>query len=152
MAKDTFEYCRTCSICQLTKQSTQRPFGLLKSLPIPETPFTHLSMDFLFLLQVTNKTMQVSYDHVWVIVDRFSKYMIILPLPLNYTAEHLINISTILYIFSLACHRILLLIEIFSLPRWYRRDSAQSTTSLSLCRPLTILKQMGNSRLPISLS
>ena len=49
-------------------------------------------MDFLFLPQVTHKTTQVSYDHVWVIMDRFSKYTIILPLPLNYTAEHLINI------------------------------------------------------------
>ena len=90
--KDTFEYCRTCDVCQLTKQSTQRPFGLLKPLPIPDSPFTHISMDFLFLLQVTNKTTQVSYDHVWVIVDRFSQYTIILPLPLNYTAEHLINV------------------------------------------------------------
>jgi len=49
-------------------------------------------MDFLFLLQVTNKSTQVSYDYVWVIVDRFSKYTIILPLPLNYTAVQLINI------------------------------------------------------------
>jgi len=92
MAKETFEYCRTCGICQLTKQSTQRPFGLLKPLPILERPFTHISMDFLFLPQVTNKTMQVSYDHVWVIVDRFSKYTIILPLPHNYTAEYVINV------------------------------------------------------------
>jgi len=53
---------------------------------------THISIDFLFLLQVTNKTTQVSFDHVWVIVDGFSKYMIILSLPLNYTAEYLINI------------------------------------------------------------
>jgi len=92
MAKDTFEYCRTCGICQLTNQSTQHPFGLLKPLPIPVRPFTYISMDFLFLPQVTNKTMQVSYDHVWVIVYRFSKYTIILPLPLNFTAEHLINV------------------------------------------------------------
>jgi len=92
MAKDTFEYCRIYGICQLTKQLTQCPFGLLKPLPIPERPFTHISMDFLYLPQVTNKTMQVLYDHVWVIVDRFSKYTIILPLPLNYTAEHLINV------------------------------------------------------------
>jgi len=92
MAKDTFEYCRTYGICQLIKQSTQCPFGLLKPLPIPETPFTHISMDFLFLPQVTNKTTQVSYDHVWVIVDRFSKYTIIPPLPLNYTAVQLINV------------------------------------------------------------
>jgi len=92
MAKDTFEYCRTCNICQLTKQSTLRPFGLLKPLPIPERPFTHISMDFLFLPQVTNKTTQVSYDHLWVIVDRFFKYTIILSLPLNYTAKHLINV------------------------------------------------------------
>jgi len=92
ITKDTFEYCRTCAICQLTKQSTQRPFGLLKPLRIPETPFTHISMDFLFLPQVTNKTTQVSYDHVWVIVDRFSKYTIILALPFNHTGEHLINV------------------------------------------------------------
>jgi len=92
MAKDTFEYCKTCGICQLTKQSTQCPFGLLKPLPIPDTPFTYISIDFLFLSQVTNKMTQVWYNHIWVIVDRFSKYMIILSLPLNYTAEHLINV------------------------------------------------------------
>jgi len=63
MAKDPFEYCRTCDICQLTKQSTQRPFGLLKPLPTPDLSFTHISMDFLFLSQVINKTTQVSYDH-----------------------------------------------------------------------------------------
>jgi len=90
MANDTFEYCRTCSIYQLTKQSTQRPFGLLKPLPIPDTPFTHISIDFLFLPQVTNKTTQVLYDHVCVIMDRFSKYTIILLLPLNYDAMYLV--------------------------------------------------------------
>ena len=36
--------------------------------------------------------MQVSYDHVWVVVERFSKYTIILPLPLNYTTIQLINV------------------------------------------------------------
>jgi len=56
MVKDTFEYCRTCGICQLTKQSTQPSFGLLKPLPIVERPFTHISMHFLFLPQVSNKS------------------------------------------------------------------------------------------------
>jgi len=92
MANDTFEYCRTCGICQLTKQSTQCPFRLPKSLPILARPFTRISIDFLFLPQVTNKTTEVSYDYVWVIVDRFSTYTIILALLLNYTAEHLINV------------------------------------------------------------
>jgi len=93
MGKDTEQYCRTCGICQLTKQSTQCSFGLLKPLPIPERPFIHISMDFLFLPLVTNKTTQVSYDHVWVVVDRFSKYTIILSLPLKYTAVQLINVN-----------------------------------------------------------
>jgi len=93
IAKDTEQYCRTCSICQLSKESTQYLSRLLKPLPILERPFTHISIDFLFLPQVTNKSTQVSYDHVWVVVDRFSKYTIILPLPLNYTAIQLINIS-----------------------------------------------------------
>jgi len=64
IAKDTKQYCKIYGICQLTKQSTQCPFGLLKPLPIPERPFTHISMDFLFLPLVTNKTTQVSYDHI----------------------------------------------------------------------------------------
>jgi len=100
MVKDTFEYCHTCQICQLTKQSTQWPYGLLKPLPILESPFMHISMDFLFLPQVTNKTMPLLYDHVWVIVDRFSKYTIIIPLPIKYTATQLINFNnTFIYPF-----------------------------------------------------
>ena len=70
----------------------QKPAGLLKPLPIPTQPFTHISMDFLFLPKVTNNLTGVSYDHVWVIVDRFSKYTIILPLPVNHTAEHIVDL------------------------------------------------------------
>jgi len=60
-------------------------------LPILERPFTHISLNFLFFPQGTNKSTQALYDHMWVIVDRFSKYMIILPLPLNHTTVQLIN-------------------------------------------------------------
>ena len=92
MAKDREQYCRTCAICQLTKQSTQCPFGLLMPLSIPERPFIHIFINFLFLSLVTNKTTLVSYDYVWVVVDMFSKYTMILPLSLNYTAVQLINV------------------------------------------------------------
>jgi len=71
---------------------TQKPPSLLKPLPIPDRPFAHILMDFLFLPKVTNNSTTVFCDHIWVIVDRFSKYTIILPLPLNYDAVHIVDL------------------------------------------------------------
>src|ERR1700723_2402009 len=39
--------CDTCPTCQVSKTSTQRPIGLLHSLPIPNRPWSSIGMDFI---------------------------------------------------------------------------------------------------------
>jgi len=77
-------------------------------------------MDFLFLPQVTNKSTQVLYDYVWVVVDRFSKYTIILPVPLNYTAVQLINVyyTSIYSFFGLPQDIVTYRVVLFTLLDW----------------------------------
>jgi hypothetical protein len=87
MRKDTALFCKTCPICQRTKSSNQRPYGLIKSLPLPYSPGTHLSMDFLMLPATQMTKDGLVYDHVLVIVDRFSKFTMIIPIPVNCSAE-----------------------------------------------------------------
>ncbi|GBG91271.1 hypothetical protein CBR_g52156 [Chara braunii] len=69
-AKFELLYVETCQVCQRDKPRTQAPLGLLKPLPIPEWPGESLSMDFMDTL-VTSKS---GMRHIFVIVDRFSKY------------------------------------------------------------------------------
>ncbi|GBG78592.1 hypothetical protein CBR_g27817 [Chara braunii] len=70
MMRDASLYVETCQVCQRDKPCTQAPLGLLKPLPIPERPGESLSMDFMDTL-ITSKS---GMRHIFVIVDRFSKY------------------------------------------------------------------------------
>ncbi|GBG80448.1 hypothetical protein CBR_g30912 [Chara braunii] len=70
MMRDAKLYVETCQVCQRDKPRTRAPLGLLKPLPIPERPGESLSMDFMDTL-VTSKS---GMRHIFVIVDRFSKY------------------------------------------------------------------------------
>ena len=88
MVKDVEEYIRTCSTCQKTKHSTQRPAGLLK--PIRATfPWQIVTMDFVSKFapgRLTGNTMCL------VIVDKFSKYVIFESVPETITAEQTADI------------------------------------------------------------
>ncbi|GBG63981.1 hypothetical protein CBR_g40224 [Chara braunii] len=68
--RDAKLYVETCQVCQRDKPRTQAPLGLLKPLPIPERSGESLFMDFMDTL-VTSKS---GMRHIFVIVDRFSKY------------------------------------------------------------------------------
>ncbi|GBG74878.1 hypothetical protein CBR_g19391 [Chara braunii] len=70
MLDDAKKYIQTCQICQRDKPRTQAPLGLLKPLPIPTGPWQSISMDFMDTL-VTSKN---GKRHIFVIVDRFTKY------------------------------------------------------------------------------
>ncbi|GBG89431.1 hypothetical protein CBR_g49222 [Chara braunii] len=70
MMRDAQLCVETCQVCQRDKPRTQAPLGLLKPLPVLERPGESLSMDFMDTL-VTSKS---GMRHIFVIVDRFSKY------------------------------------------------------------------------------
>lgn len=75
MRSDIDSFCRACPVCQQNKTSTQKPAGLLQPLPIPNTCFESISMDFITHLPVSN-----GYDCIFTVVDRFSKFVRFIPM------------------------------------------------------------------------
>ncbi|MBW0582353.1 hypothetical protein O181_122068 [Austropuccinia psidii MF-1] len=66
------DYVSSCQQCSRNKNIHHKKFGLLKPLPIPNGPWIFLSMDFITQLPLSN-----SFDSILVIVDRFSKMVIL---------------------------------------------------------------------------
>ncbi|KAK3538285.1 hypothetical protein QTP70_034770 [Hemibagrus guttatus] len=75
LASDVEGYVRSCPTCAQARTSRQLPEGLLEPLPIPQRPWSHLSVDFL-----TDLPDSGGYTTVLVVVDRFSKGCKLIPL------------------------------------------------------------------------
>jgi len=67
-------YISSCDICQCCKPNHHKPYGYLKSLPIPEKLWCSISMDFIVGLPESK-----GYNAILVIVDRFSKMAHFIP-------------------------------------------------------------------------
>ncbi|PKU66848.1 putative mitochondrial protein [Dendrobium catenatum] len=68
LSRDVERFIKRCSICVIAKMRGQK-VGLYTPLPVPEGPWTDVSMDFVLGLPRTQR----SKDSIMVIVDRFSK-------------------------------------------------------------------------------
>ncbi|GBG80636.1 hypothetical protein CBR_g31096 [Chara braunii] len=88
MLDDAKKYVETCQVCQRDKPRTQAPLGLLKPLPIPAGPGQSVSMDFMDIL-VTNRS---GKRHIFVIIDRFTKYARLIAMPETARTEHVIKL------------------------------------------------------------
>ncbi|KAK3572897.1 hypothetical protein QTP86_010584 [Hemibagrus guttatus] len=75
LTSDVEEHVRACSTCAQTRTSRQLPEGLLEPLPIPQRPWSHLSVDFL-----TDLPDSGGHTAVLVVVDCFSKWCKLIPL------------------------------------------------------------------------
>uniref|UniRef100_A0AAY5KNP0 Gypsy retrotransposon integrase-like protein 1 n=1 Tax=Esox lucius TaxID=8010 RepID=A0AAY5KNP0_ESOLU len=76
LAKDVRVYVSSCSVCAQSKAPRHLPVGKLHPLPIPQRPWSHLSVDFL-----TDLPPSQGHTTILVVVDRFSKSCRLLPLP-----------------------------------------------------------------------
>ncbi|GBG77816.1 hypothetical protein CBR_g25747 [Chara braunii] len=88
MMRDAQLYVETCQVCQRDKQRTEAPLGPLKPLPIPKRPGESLSMDFMDTLVTSRSGMR----HIFVIVDRFSKYARLIAIPETTKTEYVIRL------------------------------------------------------------
>ncbi|GBG69235.1 hypothetical protein CBR_g3934 [Chara braunii] len=77
MKNDCVEYVHSCKVCQRNKTSMRVSLGLLRPLPIPDQPGDSVSIDFMD----TQVKSRHGKSQVMVIVDRFSKYAVFVPLP-----------------------------------------------------------------------
>ena len=66
---DVSQYVKSCGDCQRNKASTQRPFGTATPLPVPESQWADISMDFITHLPKTRS----GYTAIFVVVCRLSK-------------------------------------------------------------------------------
>ncbi|GBG83850.1 hypothetical protein CBR_g37649 [Chara braunii] len=88
MMRDAQLYVETYQVCQRDKPRSQAPLGLQKPLLIPERPGESLSMDFMDTL-ITSKS---GMRHIFVIVDRFSKYARLIATPETAKTEYVIRL------------------------------------------------------------
>ncbi|KAI2649352.1 Transposon Tf2-6 polyprotein [Labeo rohita] len=75
MTADTTTFVKSCQICAQSKTPKELPSGLLQPLPIPQRPWSHLSIDF-----VTDLPPSQEFTTILVIIDRFSKSCRLIPL------------------------------------------------------------------------
>jgi transposase InsO family protein len=84
MTRAVRSYVRACSTCQRIKPSHEHPGGLLQPLPVPERPWTHVSLDL-----ITDLPTSGGYNSLVVVVDTFSKMAHFFPTNKTVTAKQL---------------------------------------------------------------
>ncbi|SJL07261.1 uncharacterized protein ARMOST_10604 [Armillaria ostoyae] len=80
--KDVEAYVKGCETCQRTKSNTQAKSAPLHPNAIPTEPWTHISVDMVTGLPDSN-----GHDALLVVVDRFSKAIILVPCNVELSAE-----------------------------------------------------------------
>uniref|UniRef100_A0A3B3ICW3 Gypsy retrotransposon integrase-like protein 1 n=1 Tax=Oryzias latipes TaxID=8090 RepID=A0A3B3ICW3_ORYLA len=76
MTKDVKEYVAACTTCARSKTSNSPPSGLLHPLSTPGRPWSHIALDF-----VTGLPPSQGNTVVLTVIDRFSKFVLFIPLP-----------------------------------------------------------------------
>src|SRR5215469_11885406 len=82
MTSDIGNFCRSCGQCQTTKDSNQRPAGLLHTLPVPNRPWQSIGMDFVGPLPYSN-----NHDYLFVVIDRLTSMVRLIPTTTKVTAS-----------------------------------------------------------------
>jgi transposase InsO family protein len=82
LPRDIARYIRNCHTCRRTTTPRDLPPGLLQSLPIPERPWQHISMDFKSFPKDEN-----GFDTVYVVIDRLGKRAYSIPCHKTTTAK-----------------------------------------------------------------
>ncbi|MCO5559106.1 hypothetical protein L7F22_012698 [Adiantum nelumboides] len=85
MKKDIQGYVSQCIICQKVKYDRGKQPGLLQPLPIPDSLWESIAMDFIFGLP---KSIHGN-TRIWKIVDRFSKQAHLIPVKKTIKAPHM---------------------------------------------------------------
>ncbi len=74
--RDVRRFVASCHVCAQTKSRNSPPAGLLRPLPIPSRPWSHIALDF-----VTGLLFSAGNKVILTVVDCFSKAAHFIPLP-----------------------------------------------------------------------
>ncbi len=68
LQSDVTRFVQKCDTCNISKSSHHQPAGLLHPLPIPQRPWSHITIDFVTDLPNSNH-----FTTILTVIDRFSK-------------------------------------------------------------------------------
>src|SRR3954467_10010512 len=88
MAPSIERFIKSCDMCQRTKSSTLKPFGLLNPIPAPANKFDTRTMDFVMPLPVSEE----GFDGLVVFTDPFTKAVTLEPIKTTYGAIEIAEI------------------------------------------------------------
>jgi hypothetical protein len=88
MAPSVEKFVKSCDMCQRTKSSTQKPYGLLNPIPPPANKFDTRTLDFVMPLPETAE----GFDGLLVITDPFTKAVTLEPIKTTYGAVEVAEI------------------------------------------------------------
>ena len=71
LTKEVEDWCRSCGVCAANKSSNALPAGLLKPLPIPDSPWDSVGIDFVGPLPMSKE----GHDYILVLIDRLTKML-----------------------------------------------------------------------------
>ncbi|KAG1933640.1 retrotransposable element [Pimephales promelas] len=74
--RDVRRFVASCTVCAQTKSGNSPPAGLLRPLPLPPRPWSHIALDF-----ITGLPPSQGNTVILTVVDRFSKTARFIPLP-----------------------------------------------------------------------
>ena len=81
-------YIKNCVLCQQNKSARHAKYGQIKFAPVPTLPWHDVTMDFVVKLPKSkNPTTQEIYDSIMVMVDKLTKYVLMIPFKIIYKAN-----------------------------------------------------------------
>jgi hypothetical protein len=87
------KFIKNCVSCQQNKHSTHAQYGEAQAMEPPTAPWTNITMDFVTQLPPSKDPVtEYTYDSIFVVVDRFTKYAEMIPFRHNYTAQQLAHV------------------------------------------------------------
>jgi Reverse transcriptase (RNA-dependent DNA polymerase)/RNase H-like domain found in reverse transcriptase/Integrase zinc binding domain/Chromo (CHRromatin Organisation MOdifier) domain/Integrase core domain len=89
LENDIDQYIKSCASCARNKSSTQVPAGFLHPMPIPQSRFEELAIDFVGPLPKSN-----GFDTIFIMTDRLTNYVLIVPTHQTATAP---DIAKLMY-------------------------------------------------------
>jgi hypothetical protein len=91
MVQDVTDYCKSCSTCATSKSPTEKPRGLLKTMPVPTHPWQYIGIDFVGPLPESSNR-NGSYDMICVIIDLLTAMVHLVPTKQTYKAADMAEV------------------------------------------------------------
>src|SRR4029077_19542798 len=87
-------YIRGCEDCQKNREDHHRPYGKMQLWQYElEKPWQHIAMDFMMELpEVIDPATRKKVDQILIVVDRLSKYTILIPTKTDATTAEVIEL------------------------------------------------------------